>query len=292
MVERSRLRMLEHETMICRFHLADRPADQANLADLEQFSEDRRLAAKRTVTQATIGKDLKHLRAALRFAKAKGLIAAHVFDSIDPADAARLMPTWKPEETKGVLIPPAHLAAILEALTGEARRIVRFLAETGLRKMEACSLDWASHWRDLPYPHFAPLRQKKNGQRKIPFESVAEIIGEPKRSGLVFAELGDTPQAIYARVTSCWRYAVEKLEENGLRHYRPHDLRHTFGTMLRRDFQTGDIASVMQITPATAALYVDHETDDLTLKLFRARPPQGTKTLSTPGEASSLTSTP
>jgi len=53
-----------------------------------------------------------------------------------------------------------------------------------------------------------------------------------------------------------WRYAVKAAK---VRHYRFHDLRHTYGTLLRRKGSSySDIAAIMGITEAMAHVYA-HE---------------------------------
>jgi integrase len=45
-------------------------------------------------------------------------------------------------------------------------------------------------------------------------------------------------------------------------HYRFHDLRHTYGTRLRRDGKTySDIAAIMGITEAMAHVYAHEDTE-------------------------------
>lgn len=263
-VARSRKKMIEQRETIERFKLAKIEAEAATLEDLLAYRKDRKAAAKRAVSDGTLAKDLKHLRAALKHAKRRKRIVSHVFERIDPEDARQLMPAWRPEDTAGRVVSGDEQESIFAALAADARRMARFLVATGVRKNEAASLDWAAHFKHIPFPHFSPITQKKSKARKIPFESVAAIVGPKQSSGLVFRELGGTPEEIYARFTGCWRYAEQK---SGIV-ARPHDLRHTFGSAARRNDSLEDVAAVMGISAETAKTYANHEKDDLTWRIF------------------------
>jgi integrase len=275
-------RLAQHSAKIAERALGQLAAEQIALADLEGFRDERTAPppkGKRRVSAKTVAKDLRHLKAAMRFAKRKGLITRHVFESLDRDDLRELMPSWKSEDTAGRVITDRELASILLKLRPAARRAVRFLRATGLRKMEACALDWREHWRDLPYPHFAPITQKGSKPRKIPFDAVESIVGPRQRSGLVFSELGSTAREVYDQLTACWRYATKRA---GIR-ARLHDLRHTFGSTLRRSLSKEDVATTMGISAQVASTYLDHEAADLTLRAFsklRAAPGESVPNLS------------
>jgi integrase len=263
-VRRSREKMIAQREMIERHSLAKIEAEAATLEDLLAYRKDRKAAAKRAVSDATIAKDFKHLRAALRHAKRRKRVAFHVFERMDPEDSRQLMPAWRPEDTAGRVVSQEEQARLFAALSPDARRMAQFLAASGVRKMEAAALDWVAHFKHIPFPHFSPIVQKKSKARKIPFESVAGIVGPKQSGGLVFRELGATAEEIYARFTTCWRYAERKSKVRA----RTHDLRHTFGSAARRDSSLEDVAAVLGISAATAKTYADHEKDDLTRKIF------------------------
>jgi hypothetical protein len=116
-----------------------------------------------------------------------------------------------------------------------------------------------------------------------PFEAVGEILGPRQPAGLLFCELGSTPEAIYEKLTACWRYAAKRSRVDA----RLHDLRHTFGSALRRTMSKEDVASTMGISGAIARTYLDHESADLTRRAF-AKP--GTNSARSAGVAGSETS--
>lgn len=275
---RSRETLTRHRENVETTSLWAMPVESVTLAHLEDdFPEERRAKAKRKaagISDETIAKDRRHLRSVFRFCKRRGKVTRHVFEEMERSDRDRLMPSWKPEMTKGRVIPADEQTRIVAHLNPRAHRMAAFLGcaaaagsgiGAGVRKGQAAVLDWAVHFRDFPFPHFAPPTQKKDKQRMIPYESVAEIVGPRKKAGLVFVELGDSPAAIYQKFTACWRYATKQASSTA----RPHDLRHTFGTILKRRHSKEDTATIMGISAATASTYVDHEKADMTLAAFR-----------------------
>ena len=256
---RARERLKTHREAIGRCVLAGLGAEAVTLEDLRLFASDRKVSA------GTVAKDFRHLKAAMLFARAHGRITRHVFETLDRDTRRNLMPSWRPEDTAGRVLSNEEFEAILPKLSPAARPIVRFLRATGLRKMEACALDWREHWRDLPYPSFCPITQKGSKARLIPFEAVEAIVGPRRPGGLVFHELGATAEEIYGRVTAAWRHAVKAAK---VPHCRLHDLRHTFGSELRRSMSKEDVASTMGISGTIAGTYLDHESADLTRRAF------------------------
>jgi integrase len=122
-------------------------------------------------------------------------------------------------------------------------------------------LDWQAHWTPKG---FRPIRQKGSGERIVPCDR--EILGE-RGIGLVFAELGATPAGIAQKLTAAWRYAVKAAT---VPHYRFHDLRHSFGTRLRREGRTfSDIAAIMGITEAMAHVYAKEDREQIQCGAFK-----------------------
>jgi integrase len=275
-VPKSREKMIEQREFIERFALAKVEAEAAKLGDLLEYRKARKAEAaarkkgnRKVPKDQTIGKDLKHLRAALKHAKRRKRITVHVFEQLDPEDSKQILGrAWRSEDTVGRVVSPEEQESILAVLNPVARRMALFLAASGCRKGEAASLEWAAHYKHMPYPHFLPIVQKKSKARKIPFESIAVIVGPKQAAGLVFGELGETAEEIAEHFTGCWRYAEGKA---GVEHVRPHDLRHTFGSEARRGNSLEDVAAVMGISAATARTYADHENDDLTRRIFEKR---------------------
>jgi integrase len=220
--------------------LAGKPAEEFELADLEGFIEERG-------NLKTCSKDLLFLKRACAYAKAKGRIERHYFERLagDKVTRRRLMPAYNPaKDSAGQEIPDADLEAIFSKLSPRARRAVLFARSTGCRLNEVASLHWQIH--RVP-EGFAPIQQKGSGTRLVPYDKA--LLGGPG-IGLVFPELGSTPEEIRQSLQACWRYAVKAAK---VRHYRFHDLRHTFGTVLRTQGRSfSDIAAIMGITELMA----------------------------------------
>jgi integrase len=228
--------------------LACKPAEGFDLADLEGFIVERN-------GLKTCSKDFSFLKRACAYAKAKGLIERHYFEKLagDKVTRRRLMPAYRIEDSPGVEIPDSDLEAIFRKLSRDARRAVLFARTTGCRLGEVAALDWQAHWSP---EGFRPIVQKKSKPRLVACDPA--IVG-PRGIGLVFAELGSTEEAIYDRLQDCWLYAVKAAK---VPHYRFHDLRHTYGTLLRRERRTySDIAAIMGITEAMAHVYAHEDTE-------------------------------
>jgi integrase len=263
------------------FSLAGKDCERLSVDDLDDYCAARKGADRANLPdQRTLGKDLAHLRAALFAAKehSNPKITGHIFERLSKTERARLMPK---SLNAGQVIKQEDFEKILaQWMPPYAERIVRCLLATGLRLFEVCSLDWKDHFRPedrftkMP-AHFVPITQKKSKPRIIPYAAVAAYVGEPQEDGLVFAyrdEVTVPPKGLEeaeylaATVSQFWRSAAKRAR---LR-YRIHDLRHTFGSRLRRSRSKEDCASVMGISAATAATYLDHENAALTFEAFES----------------------
>jgi integrase len=236
----------QHIEMFKTCAIASQSVEEIGVRDLDGFVAER--GGKKTTA-----KDLSFLRRACNLAKAHGLINLHVFESLvgDKATMRRLMPAWSPADSPGREIPDGDFEAIFHKLNKRARRAILFARTTGCRLNEVASLDWKML---EPGKGFRPIQQKKSGPRVVAFEK--EIVGE-RGIGLVFSELGSTVSEIRQRLQDCWIYAVKAAKTP---HYRFHDLRHTFGTVLleKNGGNFSAVAAVMGITEAMAHVYA-HE---------------------------------
>jgi len=233
--------------------LAAKAAEQFELADLEGFLEERGHLK-------TCSKDFSFLKRACRYAKAKGMIASHYFEKLDgdKTTRRRLMPAYKIAESPGREIPDGDLERIFAKLNKRARRAVLFARTTGCRLGEVAALDWQEHWTPKG---FRPITQKGSSPRIVACDPA--LVG-PRGIGLVFAELGATKEAIERRLQARWRWAVKAAK---VPHYRFHDLRHTYGTLLRREGKTfSDIAAIMGITEAMAHVYAHEDRERIQLE--------------------------
>ena len=240
----------QHIEAIKKTALSSKAAEDFDLADLEGFLDDRG-------NLKTCAKDFSFLKRACALAKARGRITRHYFEKLagDKVTRRRLMPAYRVADSTGREIPDADLEAIFGKLNRRARRAVLFARTTGCRLGEVAALDWRAHWTA---EGFRPITQKGSRARVVASDS--EVVG-PRGIGLVFSELGTTAAEIEARLQACWRYAVKAAK---VPHYRFHDLRHTYGTLLRREGKTfSDIAAILGITEAMAHVYAHEDTEAL-----------------------------
>jgi integrase len=238
----------EHINAIKKTALAGKPAEGFGLADLDGYIKERE-------GLKTCSKDFSFLKRACAYAKAHGVIGRHEFERLagDKVTRRRLMPAYVIADSPGKEIPDTDLEKIFGKLAPDAQRAVLFARATGSRLGEVASLDWQEHWSPEV---FRPIVQKRCRPRVVTCDPA--IVG-PRGIGFVFAELGATRKAIARRLQSCWRYAVKAAK---VPHYRFHDLRHTYGTRLRRDGKTySDIAAIMGITEAMAHVYAHEDTE-------------------------------
>jgi integrase len=237
----------QHVEAIKKTVLASKSAEDFELADLEGFLAERG-------NLKTCAKDFSFLKRACALAKARGRISCHYFEKLagDKVTRRRLMPAYRVGDSPGREIPDVDLERIFGKLNRRARRAVLFARTTGCRLGEVAALDWRAHWTP---EGFRPITQKGSRPRIVACDP--EVVG-PRGIGLVFSELGSTADEIEGRLQSRWRYAVKAAK---MPHYRFHDLRHTYGTLLRREGKTfSDIAAIMGITEAMAHVYAHEDT--------------------------------
>jgi integrase len=108
------------------------------------------------------------------------------------------------------------------------------------------------------------LGRRDAASARLPL-STGGRIGARRDSG----ELAGTVPEIYQRLTAAWRYAVKAAK---VPHYRFHDLRHTYGTILRREGKTfSDLAAIMRISEAMAHVYAHEDTEKLQREAIEAK---------------------
>lgn len=242
--------------------LGSMPAEDFDLADLEGFKAERE---KGGAGPKTSGKDLAFLKRKCRHAKALGLIDSHFFERLDgdKDTRRRLMPTYNPlKDSAGREIPAGAFERIFSCLHPDARRAVLWAWTTGSRLGEVAALDWREHWSP---EGFRPIVQKKCRPRVVAYDPA--VLGQRRPGGLVFAEMGASAKEIYGHLQAKWRYAVKAADVG---HFRFHDLRHTYGTILRRKGTTfSDIAAIMGITEPMAHVYAHEDTERIQIEAQR-----------------------
>jgi integrase len=177
----------------------------------------RRHAAK-TVTDATINRDLEALRHILFWAVDEGLI------SVNPLARLRMVR----ERRKPVsVLSVGDEALLLEAASPHLRAIIIAALDTGMRRGELLQ----ERWENVDFNRkllFVTRSKTAEGEgREIPFtERIhALLLAFRRPEGLVFTYKGRPIRA----VKTAWKATIRRA---GIRYLRFHDLRHTFNTRL------------------------------------------------------------
>lgn len=172
----------------------------------------------------TVGMRLRSIKAALGYAKRRGLIEAN------PATGMA-----SPKTTAvGRVLLPSEMKTILEHLPVIVTRGVWFDINTGLRLSEVLDLDWRTV-RTQEDPWAAEILGKGGKRRVVHLNAAARaVMGKPAESGRVFAGL--SADMIHSNL-------VKVARKHGLGRVRFHDLRHTWATEYMR--RTGDLPGLM-----------------------------------------------
>jgi integrase len=174
---------------------------------------------EKTVTDATINRDLSVLRHILYWAVDKSILAANPMTRLRLARERRVRrPVMSVEEELKLLsVAPLHL-----------RRIVIAALDTGMRRGEILNQLWEH--LDMQRKVLSVSRSKtpEGEAREIPLTGrLYDLLEENRReAGLIFTY---KDQPISYTIKTSWGGA---LTNAGLRHFRFHDLRHTHNTRL------------------------------------------------------------
>jgi len=208
-------------------HFGDTPLARIDSRALENFK--RALAAtptqyKRQRKVSTINRELLFLSRLLNYAVAQGYLDANPFHSPGAKGLIQLKKDNKRTRVLGFGEESALLAACVET-RAHLRPILITLADTGLRRNEARTLDWE---RDIDFGDNRITVQaenaKTNVERQISMtprvrQALLELRAAGKGKGLVFNGWRD----------SRWAFA-SALRLAGIKDFTLHDLRHTFVT--------------------------------------------------------------
>jgi integrase len=191
----------------------------------------RRRHAAKTVTDATINRDLEALRHILFWAVEEGLLTANPLKDMH----------LTPERRKpGSILGLDEEAKLLSAAAPHLRSIIVMSLDTGMRRGEITSEVWehVDFNRDL----LVVTRSKTAGGegREIPFTArVHDLLrAERKEEGLLFTFKGRPVRII----KTAWKAAIRRA---GIRYLRFHDLRHTFNSRLMEAGVIQDVRKVL-----------------------------------------------
>lgn len=206
------------------------PIDELSPIDVEMALE-RRAAAS---SNSTANRDLAYLRAAIRKAVAAGKAQR------DPTAAVQRL--QEPPHRRRWLRPPEGVS-LWEHLTGpQDRRIVLVVVNTGLRRGNACALEWA--WVDWQNAMIEIPRTKSGHALTVPLNSEAlqalrEQHAETGHSRWVWLGVRGGPldarwwwrSRLRPALLAAGLITQEEADSGRMPSFRTHDLRHTFGSL-------------------------------------------------------------
>ena len=174
--------------------------------------------SRKAITDATINRDLAVLRHLLYWAVDEGLLPSNPLARLRMARERR---TARPvmsvaEEDKILGVAPSHLAELVIAAL-----------DTGMRRGELLGQQWEHIDFNRGLLSVTRSKTPEGEAREIPLTQRLLSILAPRRqgSGTVFVYQGNA----IADVKTAWAHAIDKA---AVRHFRFHDLRHTFNTRL------------------------------------------------------------
>lgn len=247
---------------------------------LSLFQERLRQRKKR---EATIGSYLRHIKAALSWAKSQGLLA----------EVPRIVMPKRQGGMKGRPLDEAEFRRLLEAVEkvrpkdAEAwRRLLTGLWLSGLRLREAVDLSWdrdavVSVDQSGPFPvlRFLPQGHKAFRDERTPItpDFAAFLLAVPaeQRLGRLFPlvdDAGNQVQAEWAGKVITRIGKAAKIIVNGPsgKYASAHDLRRSFGTRWASRLPAPRLQRLMrhQSIQTTLEFYVAHDADAITAELF------------------------
>jgi integrase/recombinase XerD len=182
---------------------------------------------------ATIRRDLATLSVLCSFAVAVDMIEAHPLKQFSKRHIREGVPrTNYPSD--------AEIEALVERASPMMGRIIRFLAETGMRLEEALSLEWSQV--SLNRREVRLIKTKTSAPRTLPLSEPAyeTIVGTPRHPTSPFV-FWHSDGARYRQFSGHFRRLAKRV---GFAH-RCHDLRHRFASVFLQ--ATGDIAALQAV---------------------------------------------
>ncbi|MBA2677443.1 MAG: site-specific integrase [Ktedonobacteraceae bacterium] len=174
--------------------------------------------ARKTITDTTVNRDLECLRHMLFWAVDEGILSAN------PLSRMKLV---RERRKRRQVMSIEEEKAVIAACSPHLRQIVVTALETGMRRGEILK----QRFEDVDYSrrllYVTSSKTARGEAREIPLtENLHEMLVSIRRSeGIIFTFEG---RPIH-RIKTAWKGALRRAE---VRHYRFHDLRHTFNTRL------------------------------------------------------------
>jgi len=187
-----------------------------NTSAIRKYRQDRN--RQRTLTAATLNRDLSVLRRLLYWAVEEGYLAAN------PLGRLRME---RERRTKRPVLSLREEQLLLSAAPAHLQRIILCALHTGMRRGEILSQRFEDIDFDNRILHVSHSKTPEGEAREIPLTSLLYemLLANRQQRGPVFTHLGDPIRII----KTTWGASLRR---SGIRHFRFHDLRHTANTRM------------------------------------------------------------
>jgi integrase len=187
-----------------------------NTSAIRKYRQERH--REKTLTAATLNRDLSVLRRVLYWAVEEGYLAAN------PLGRLRME---RERRTKRPVMSMREEHLLLAASPEHLQRIILCALHTGMRRGEILSQRWEDIDFDNRILHVSHSKTPEGEARDIPLTGrlYEMLYADRERRGPVFTYQGDAIKII----KTTW---VSSLRRAGIRHFRFHDLRHTANTRM------------------------------------------------------------
>jgi integrase len=195
---------------------ADMPLLQINTSANRKYRQERN--REKTLTAATVNRDLSVLRRVLYWGVEEGYLAAN------PLGRLRME---RERRTKRPVMSLREEQLLLAAAPPHLQRIILCALHTGMRRGEILSQRWEDIDFDNRILHVSHSKTPEGEAREIPLTRrlFEVLLAHRQIRGPVFTYGGDAIKI----VKTTW---ASSLRRSGIRHFRFHDLRHTANTRM------------------------------------------------------------
>jgi integrase len=192
------------------------PLLDINTSAIRKYRQERN--KQRTLTAATVNRDLSVLRRVLYWGVEEGYLSAN------PLGRLRME---RERRTKRPVMSIREERLLIAASPEHLKRIILCALHTGMRRGEILSERWEDIDFDNRILHVSHSKTPEGEAREIPLTSAlyGMLLKDRKQRGPVFTYEGDPIRIIKTTWASSLRRA-------SLRHFRFHDLRHTANTRM------------------------------------------------------------
>jgi integrase len=195
---------------------AETPLLQINTSAIRKYRQERN--REKTLTAATVNRDLSVLRRILYWSVEEGYLAAN------PLGRLRME---RERRTKRPVMSLREERLLMAAAPPHLQRIILCALHTGMRRGEILQQKWEDIDFDNRILHVTHSKTPEGEAREIPITNrLYELLHANRQPrGPVFTYHGDAIKII----KSTW---ASSLRRSGIRHFRFHDLRHTANTRM------------------------------------------------------------